>query len=60
MGTQTSPIDPNGNGDSAWGSSDTIGDVIQWMSDRFGDGSWPDSYTPTGNGATTVSQTNVC
>ena len=50
----------NGNLDAVWGSSDSIADIGQWMSDRFAGGSWPDPYVPTGNGATTVTQTNVC
>ena len=60
MGSFTGPMDPNGNGDSAYQNSASVGDLIQWMSDRFADGAWPDPYVPTGAGSTTVSQTDAC
>ena len=60
MGTPTGLSDPNGNGDSAYQNSASMGDIIQWMSDRFADGVWPDPYVPTGAGLTTVTQTNTC
>lgn len=60
MGAQVSPFDPSGNGDSSWAASDTIGDVVQWMHDRFAGGAWPDPYVPTGAGATAATVTDVC
>src|ERR1700733_2455570 len=60
IGTATGPSDPNGNGDSAYQNSASVGDIIQWMSDRFADGVWPDPYVPTGAGLTTVTQTDTC
>ena len=60
MGSMTGPIDPNGNADSAYQNSASVGDIIQWMSDRFANGIWPDPYVPTGAGLTTVSQTDTC
>jgi fermentation-respiration switch protein FrsA (DUF1100 family) len=60
MGTPVAPIDPNGSDDASYTNSPSAGDVIQWMSDRFADGAWPDPYVPTGGGITTVSQTNSC
>jgi hypothetical protein len=56
----TGPIDPNGSADSAYQNSASVGDIIQWMSDRFANGTWPDPYVPTGAGMTTVSQTDTC
>ena len=46
--------------DSAYQNSASAGDPIQWMSDRFADGIWPDPDVPTGAGLTTVSQTDTC
>jgi hypothetical protein len=60
MGAMTGPIDPNGSGDSAYQNSASVGDLIQWMSDRFANGVWPDPYVPTGAGLTTVVQSDAC
>ena len=60
MGSMTGTMDPNGSGDSAYQNSASVGDIIQWMSDRFAGGAWPDPYVPTGAGLTTVTQTDVC
>ncbi len=60
MGTPVGPIDTNGSDDAVYVNSPSEGDVIQWMSDRFADGAWPDPYVPTGAGMTTVTQTNTC
>lgn len=60
MGSPTGTMDPNGSGDSAYQNSASVGDIIQWMADRFAGGVWPDPYVPTGAGLTTVSQTDTC
>jgi fermentation-respiration switch protein FrsA (DUF1100 family) len=60
MGTMTGPIDPNGSADSAYQNSPSVGDIVQWMSDRFANGVWPDPYVPTGAGLASVSQTTGC
>jgi len=60
MGSFTGPMDPNGSADSAYQNSASVGDIIQWMSDRFANEVWPDPYVPTGAGLTTVSQTTGC
>ena len=60
MGTPVAPIDPNGSDDAAYVDSPSETDIIQWMSDRFAGGSWPDPYVPTGGGLTTVTETDSC
>jgi hypothetical protein len=60
MGTPVAPIDPNGSDDAQYINSPSEADIIQWMSDRFAGGAWPDPYVPTGAGLTTVTQTNTC
>ncbi len=60
IGTQLGPPNASGNGDSAFGSSATIGDVVAWMRDRFAGGGWPDPYAPTAAATTLVTETNAC
>jgi len=64
LGYATGPRNANGNSDAIFGSSNTIDDIVQWMSDRFTGGPWPDPYVPTGSGIPArpipVTQTNTC
>lgn len=60
MGQPVGPSAPSGNADTNYQNSPSEGDIIQWMSDRFAGGTWPDPYVPTGGGITSVTVTNSC
>jgi hypothetical protein len=60
MGQPTGTPAPSGNFDSQYTNSNTLDDIIHWMTDRFAASAWPDPYAPTGAGITPVTQTDSC